>query len=83
MIRPWMICWYPDRDVEGRRLMASVAQVSRAKAVAACACALATAVMIQLLAVAGADARNSQFMIFEPARELRSHDAPLMARTLD
>jgi hypothetical protein len=45
------------------------------------------ALLIALVALAcaapAAEARKSQFTIFEPGRELRSHDAAERARVLD
>ena len=45
--------------------------------------ALLIALAALLLVAPTADARKSQFMIFEAARELRSHDAGLRATTFD
>jgi hypothetical protein len=48
----------------------------------ACACALAAAfTATQLMPAATAEARPSQFTIFEATRELRSHDPAMRART--
>ena len=45
--------------------------------------AVLIAVTALLLIAPAADARKSQFTIFEPGRELRSHDAAERARVLD
>jgi hypothetical protein len=59
------------------------APASRARAVVACVLALAATACLQLVGSRSAEARGSQFTMFEAARELRSHDAELRKRTLE